>query len=532
MSREESKKLFVRETSGLVRTLNGRDIFLMNFMYLAPAASIAYPLTFAFFFPGSNWILATIIGALLALPTAMMYYYISRLTPKTAADYIYVSRYLGPRVGLIQALVNLFGYGIGIDVQTEMSLVIVPFFQALGVAFHNQGLINLGNELISNTTYYFAFTTLMILLVGLVMIFSIKWVARVISSLTILQIVGTIAIIILLAYIGRGGFISSFNSLSSAFKGPSYSDLTSFSIPSFSFFDTLMLGIMIMGNLFIYNNAPVWVGGEVKKGYKTIRAGILYSYVTAAIISVILVYVIIADIGQRFFLYTSVNGWTTSSGSGIPIAPYSLLAYVIIPAIHNIPLLLLLLISGLTWYISYALIGAVAGIRAMFAASFDRMLPEKFADVSVRLKSPYVSTLVFIAIALVFNYLEIYQGFSLSLMFGVISYMLFQYFIASLGALKLSKKEKNEITSKLLVTSILSIVAVGSAIGLMLGYGILTYTPNGFGYDLFSGNIIPSVALLIGIIVAAEVWYEIVKWYRMKKDGIDIKMIFSEIPPD
>ncbi|WP_236752741.1 hypothetical protein [Acidianus sp. HS-5] len=38
-----------------------------------------------------------------------------------------------------------------------------------------------------------------------------------------------------------------------------------------TFFVTLMLGLMIMGNLFIYNNAPIWVDGEVKKGYKTIR---------------------------------------------------------------------------------------------------------------------------------------------------------------------------------------------------------------------------------------------------------------------
>lgn len=501
-------------------------------MYLSPAASIAYPLTFAIFFPGSNWMLATVIGALMALPTAFMYYYIGMLTPRSAGDYVYVSRYLGPRLGMIQAMVNIFGYGIGLDVQTEQSLVIVPFFQTLGMVFHDPGLVTLGNNLVNNTFYYFVSTTVMILIIGAVLLLSMKWIARVISGLTILQIVGTFVIIAVLFSIGRGGFIGDFTSVSTSLGGPSYTDITSsYKLPlSFNGLGTLLLGIMIMGNLFIYNNAPIWVGGEVKKGSKAIRSGILYSYVFAAVISLVLVASIVDVIGQRFFIQASENGWLTSSGAGIPVAPYSLLAFVIIPTLSNTPLLMLILISSLTWFVSYAFIGGLNGTRAMFAVAMDRLLPEKFLDVSPKLKSPYFSVLVFLAIALIFNYLEIYQGFSLSLMFGVISYMLFQYFIASLAAFRASKTA-GSLSSRLLVSSALSAVSVATAIGLLLGYGGLTYTPSGFGFQLFSGNVIPSVLLLVGIVVASIVWYEVAKYYR-KKNGVDVDMVFKEIPPE
>lgn len=524
--------VFARQSSGLIRTLSSKETFLLNFMYLSPAASIAYPLTFAVFFPGSNWMLATLVGALLALPTAFMYYYIGMLTPRSAGDYVYVSRYLGPRLGMIQALVNIFGYGIGLDVQTEQSLVIVPFFQTLGMVFHDPGLITLGNTLVSNTFYYFVSTTVMILIIGAVLMLSMKWIAKVISSLTILQIIGTFVIIAVLFSVGRAGFAGDFSSISTSFGGPSYSAITSSYKLSLSFngLGTLLLGIMIMGNLFIYNNAPIWVGGEVKKGSRAIKSGILYSYIFAAALSLVLVFSIVDFIGQRFFIQASDVGWTTSSGAGIPVAPYSLLAFVIIPTLSNLPLVMIILISSLTWFVSYAFIGGLNGTRAMFAVAMDRLLPEKFLDISPTLKSPYFSVLVFFAIALLFNYLEIYQGFSLSLMFGVISYMLFQYFIASLAAFRASKSA-GKLSSKLLISSGLSAISVISAIGILLGYGALTYNPSGFGFDLFSGNVVPSILLLVGIVVASLIWFEVARYIR-KKNGVDVSTIFKEIPPE
>ena len=43
----QGKRNFVRESSGLIREIDAKDSFSMNFSYLGPAAGVAYPLIFA-----------------------------------------------------------------------------------------------------------------------------------------------------------------------------------------------------------------------------------------------------------------------------------------------------------------------------------------------------------------------------------------------------------------------------------------------------------------------------------------------------
>jgi len=105
-----SKKIFVRESSGLIRDIGALDAFSMNFAYLGPAAGVAYPLTFAIALLGSNWLLATVLGAVLMFPVALLYYKLAGLIPRSAGDYIYISRIIGPRVGYIQAISLTFLY--------------------------------------------------------------------------------------------------------------------------------------------------------------------------------------------------------------------------------------------------------------------------------------------------------------------------------------------------------------------------------------------------------------------------------------
>lgn len=535
MSNKNSNNLFIRNSSGMTKDLTAKDTFSLNFLYLGPASGIAYALTFAFFFPNANWLLSTLLGVLLAAPIVFMYYYIGIMMPRTAADYIYVSRYLGIRLGILQALVNIFGYGIGLDVQTEISLVIIPFLQSLGVIFHNNYLISLGKSLICNQSYFFLFTLVLILIVMGILLLSTKWIARTVFLMATIQLIGTIIIISSLFYIGHSGYVYYFNHISEFFGGPTYCNINKlygFS-NGFGLFDTLMLGIMIMGSIFIYSNAPIWMGSEIKKVNKGMKYGLLYSYLVAAIIALVLAYAIIYAIGSKFFIITSEYGWLNQQGKGIPISPFSLLAYAIIPFIgsNNVILLLIVLISALTWFISYAILGGLLGSRAMFALSFDRLLPEKFADIHSKLKSPYISILVFFGFSIIFDYLEIFDGFSLSMLFGIISYMIFQYLIASLATFKISKSLDNKNKNKLFLFSLLSVISILLSISILITYGALTFYPNGFGYVLYSGNIYPSIILLASMPIASFVWYEIVKYIR-KRQGLEIEKVFKEIPPD
>jgi len=123
----QGKRTFVRESSGLIREIDAKDAFSMNFSYLGPAAGVAYPLTLAVALVGASWIISGVIAALLMFPMAIMYYCLSRIIPRSARDNIYISRTLGPRIRFTQAISNIFIFARGVPSSFSSILVFISF---------------------------------------------------------------------------------------------------------------------------------------------------------------------------------------------------------------------------------------------------------------------------------------------------------------------------------------------------------------------------------------------------------------------
>lgn len=524
------KKIFVRESSGLIRDIGALDAFSMNFAYLGPAAGVAYPLTFAVALLGSNWLLATVLGAVLMFPVALLYYKLAGLIPRSAGDYIYISRIIGPRVGYIQAIANIFVFASGVPLlaQLELPLVLQPALETLGITFHNPSLITFAQNFSfssEQTPIFFATTLLIIGVATVVTIIRTKYFATVISALTMLQLIGTIAMIVGIFTVSD--YTSIFNSVSESYSGPTYSSLTE-PLESFSLIQTLVLMAAINSFLYLYNNAPTYFGGELKRSKSTMFIGLVLSYTVTAIMAIALVAGIQYKIGISFYDYTSVNGWT-SSGNGIPIAPNSLLSYVVIPFLNNSPLVTLMVLSAITWYILYAIIDLAIPTRTLFAMSFDWMAPSFLSKVNQKLKTPVYSALMITAMAVVFDILEIYFGFSVGVLSDIIAYILYQYFPAAIAAIVLVKKKLYGVNDKSIavIGAISAVVLLLSALLLVI-YGSIN---SNFGSMIFAGNLPLNIGIIVGLPIVALVMYEGIRLYRLKQ-GIDITITFKEIPPE
>jgi len=526
-----SKKIFVRESSGLIRDIGALDAFSMNFAYLGPAAGVAYPLTFAIDLLGSNWLLATVLGAVLMFPVALLYYKLAGLIPRSAGDYIYISRIIGPRVGYIQAIANIFVFASGVPLlaQLELPLVLQPALETLGVTFHNPSLITFAQNFSfssEQTPIFFTTTLLIIGVATVVTIIRTKYFATVISALTMLQLIGTIVMIVGIFTVSD--YTSIFNSVSESYSGPTYSSLTE-PLENFSLIQTLVLMAAINSFLYLYNNAPTYFGGELKRSKNTVFIGLVLSYIVTAIMAIALVAEIQYKIGISFYDYTSVNGWYTSSGNGIPIAPNSLLSYVVIPFLNNSPLVTLMVLSAITWYLLYAIIDLAIPTRTLFAMSFDWMAPSFFSKVNEKLKTPVYSTLMITAMAVVFDILEIYFGFSIGVLTDIIVYILYQYFPAAIAAIVLVKKKLYGVNDKSIagIGAISAIVLLLSAL-LLIIYGVIN---SNFGSMIFAGNLPLNIGIIVGVPLVALAMYEGVRRYRLKQ-GIDVTITFKEIPPE
>ena len=524
------KKAFVRESSGLIREIDAKDAFSMNFSYLGPAAGVAYPLSFAAVLIGASWILSGILAALIMVPVAIMYYYLSRLIPRSAGDYIYISRTLGPRIGFIQAMANIFIFASGVPIlaQLELPLVLEPSLQILGITFHDPSLISFANNFSfsSETSPVFFITTLVIIgLATLVTIVRTKIFARIITVLTAIQIIGTVAMIIGLAVVGSS-YPTIFTKVSESFGGPSYSSLSSSISTSISPLQTLVLMSTIAAFLFLYNNAPTYFGGEIKKAEKSLFSGIIISYIVTAVLSLVLIAELQFFIGEGFYDYTSYYGW--SSSGGIPIAPNSLLSYVAIPFLNNAPLIMIIVAGAITWYLLYAIIDLAIPSRTLFAIAFDWLAPSFFTKVSEKFRTPIYSILFITALAVIFDVLEIYFGFSESAMTTIIVFMLYQYFTAAISAIVISKKKLYGVSdNKLAILGGISAFSVAFPAILMIVYAVIN---SEFGSTVFV-NLPLNIGIIVGVPLVSLLLYEIIRRIR-EKQGIDLSLTFKEIPPE
>jgi len=534
---------FARESTGLVRELSAGAVFSMNFAYLGPAAGITYPLIFAPYLLGSDWTTAALLGGVLMLPVVLMYFYLSRLVPRSAGDYVYISRSLGGTWGMIQVVTNVFVFasGTAILAQSELPLVVSPALQALGASFGDPSLISVGNALTySNiaSPLFFGSTLFIIGLATFVTLVRTRWFSRILFGLALLQIVSTLIMVAALLAVGsEAAYSSKFDAVSSFYGGPSYASLASqLSSRGFSVVATLALMATIMGFFYLYNNAPTYFAGEVKRAEKNLVAGLIYSYVAATILGVVLAFELQHIVGESFYDYTSINGWDTSSGAGIPITPTSLLSYVAILLLQNKPLLLLAVGGALTWYFLYCIIDIAIPTRVVFALSFDRLMPKAFSRVSDTLHSPYVAGLFVFGLTVLFDYLETFAGFSTN---GIVQYginfMLWEYLLAAVAAIYIARKGLGGLVgsqrSGLTALGAVSAVVLVAASGILIVYGVLTYSSTGFGGALFAGNLPLNLATIVGLPVAGTLLYRAVKTIR-SREGLDVSTVFKEIPPE
>jgi len=534
-SKGKGQKFFVRESSGLIREISATDAFSMNFSYLGPAGGVAYPLTFAPLLIGASWLLAGIVGAIMMFPVLMMYYFLSKLIPRSAGDYIYISRALGPRWGFLQALSNIFAFATGnpIVAQLELPLAIQPSLEILGVYFHDPALITIANDFsFSNETGLpFVAGTIVILTISyLVSIARTKYFARIITALTIVQILGTGAMIGGLLIVA-GRYSQVFNSISTQFGGPTYQSLSSMATvsPHINIVTTMVLASVLVAFLYAYNNAPTYFGGEVKSAKRSMFSGLVISYIIIAFISVILIALLQLVVGEGFYNYTSINGWDSPNGVGIPIATTSLLSYVALPFLKNLPILILMIASAFTWYVLYSIIQTSIPSRTLFAISFDWLAPTIFSKVSEKLRTPIIAVTTIYILAVFFDIMEIYFGLTISAITSTIIYLMYQYFTASLAAVKMGKNSQFGAGKELVRYGILSALMIAITVAFLVGYGIIAYST--FGSAIFPTNLILNIGIIVGMPIVSIVAYEVIRRIRLKQ-GIDLEMTFKEVPPE
>ena len=538
----EGQQLFVRRSTGLVREASAVDATIFNAVFSAPVgATLAWGVFFALTaFPGSDLVAATLISLVLNVPILIMMALLASSMPKTGGDYVWVSRILNPPSAVVSNLGAAFSAIIGATFWARYFPVFAlgPVLVTLGVTFDSDTLINWGTDVQTQKGWIFAGGMVMVIAMTLILISGTKRTLRVQNLFWITATVGTLLAFLVLLFGSKGSFANHFNDLSSQFggKGDSYNAVIdkakAADIHPKAFGSATAPAIFVIMTFMIWNWWSVYLSGELKSASNrnrqlSIMFGALAWDVIGLIIGVLLIYKVV---GYQFMVGANTAG---NPAYVLPTGPFY--HYFAGITVNNDLLTTIIVCSFLFWSLPAMVGNTFMPVRSVFAWAFDRLLPEKLAEVNERTHSPVPAILVamtFVSLMLLWSVLA--TTFQTLLALGVLAGVVCMA-IVSVAAFALPSRRPELYEGSPANISVGGIPLLRIVAPLSFAVvAFLTWEAWHYPALALSGN--PDhrwyiIAFMGGIVVVGLAIYYVARAVR-RSQGVDIDLVYKELPPD
>jgi APA family basic amino acid/polyamine antiporter len=533
--------LFVRQSTGLVREASALDATIFNAVFSAPVgATLAWGVFFALTaFPGSDLVWAVIISFIINIPVLLMMSLLASSMPRTGGDYVWVSRLLSPPLALVSNFGAALSATIGATFWARYFPVFAlgPILATLGVTFNNTTLIDWGNSFQNDTHWIFAGAMLMVVLMGVILVLGLRTTFRWQNAFWIIASTGTFLAFLVLVFGNHTDFINNFNSVSATYNSPDAATLiknagvTPGSGPDVGNLSATLPSVFVIMTFMMWNWWSVYLSGELKTAANrarqlTIMFGALAWDVIFIVVGVILLYRIT---GYDFMV--AVN--SAASGYAIPTGPWY---HFLSGLVFNIPILTFLIVGSFLFWSLPAMVGnTYMPIRTWFAWSFDRLLPEKLSEVNDRTHSPVWAILfemILVTLMLVWSIVstDFQTWLALGVLAGVVCVVIVAVAAVVFPIRRPDLYQASPANVKFLGLPLLWWVAPLSVVVM----GFLTYCTLAYPALALGGN--PDnwwqVPAFMGMIVVVGLAVYIISWFVRRGQGIDINLVYKELPPE
>ncbi|WP_338604098.1 amino acid permease [Sulfolobus tengchongensis] len=501
---KENAKLFVRETSGLIKNVSLLDATMLNVANMGAGLAIFIGIS-PYIVKGAVLWIASLLTFIFTLPLVFLYTYFIQRIPRTGGDYVWLSRRLNGPLGAIMGIALAFNMPPFFALSAFFSVsAINSVLLTIGTLNSQSSLISLANNVFTTTNAYLAYgiSALAFVIVVIINILRPRWGYVLTSGLGILSLLGTFVAILVLAlnipnfHVAIQPFIRDFNLTVEPYTGPTFSlPSTLYMIPYFASF------------AYIWLYAGPAVAAEIKSKNGLRLNLILGSVLTLVFITVpFLLMDIAAGYGFNFSLYPTYtyNFWTVS-----------------IALAHNYALEWFIGVSLIAWEFFVMAFGVVVFARYVFAFSFDRLFPEIFSRLNKQ-GSPVYAHVLDLLVTLVFLAVPIISPNGYEALYSYTPLAIAYLILVSLAGIIQSLKERN---NGMLVASVLSIMFL-----LFMGYEAFTnpyfgvVTQNGTPYW-------PGIAYIGSLIGLGAIIFVSSYFYRLRQ-GINLILTYKEIPPE
>ncbi|MDV3278664.1 MAG: amino acid permease [Nitrososphaerales archaeon] len=535
-------KQFVRDATGLVREFGAVDTLLFaSAMVFALVFTIQQ---FAWFYGstlGASLPLTLVVAAIPFVFLMLAYWAIGVVMPRTGNDYLWVGRIFRPSIGFAWAALYMFVVFF-VAYVGEVSPFATAFssaFTALGLTSNSASLIDLGTFL-GSSWGTFMLAALFTLLFGVFAIFGNKLIKGFMYTTWIVAIIGMILMWYILGSTSNATFASNWNQMIGSLNSSyAYSALQSTAINKAGFpgnavgFAAIVTALPFAFLFLFGGNYANAFAGEIKNVKRSIPVALFLSLIFGVIYWSITSTLTLNAINHDWITPVGYAWLTNGAGSAaypLPYAPTQTLFLAVAAYPNN------LLISVM--FFTY-LVGSLGALFAyfwipskyFFAWAFDRVIPSKFANVSSRFNTPYVSILAIVVLGVVLSYLYLILGYFTYFTLGTVLWGV-SYIMPALALMAFPYVKKDLFATapgwvgkKVAGIPLVTLVGLLTAIG--FGYvGFVAYTN-----PLITAPNVNSVLLALAVLVVAFVVYFASRFYHKGK-GMDISMALKEIPPE
>jgi len=536
--------LFLRNATGLVKAWSTFDAFLYAFWSVNLVTLGLYGMSFVYAIPDGQLLLAVLLTGVLVTFLVLTYAQLVSAMPRAGGDYAWQSRILGGGVGFVLAITGWW-FTLWLWTPIYANILVVQFFAPLSYTLGATGVATF----FSSKTGVFVSCLIVLAFVSWVITLGMESYAKIQRFCFWLGMGGLVVMLGLLLFSTHQGFIDAFNREAASLFGATGNAYqatlaastkgggpTGVGFGSFGISSTFLL----LPFLAFYLLWPVWgatLYGEVRgaKEYRKVFNAMFWGlWVTVALVAVIIL-LIVKTIGWDFYYAANASYWNSIFVAGAPAPPVGIWPYPVMLAgwlVNNhLFQALLIAVMGL-WFFGWAGTLFLSSTRVIFAAAFDRVLPEWAANISAKRRVPYGSLILMIIPSLIVSAIWAYQPSFQGIFLwatGVIAITFLGTVVA--GAIMPWRRKdifENSPIARFRVAGIPVITITGVVSAIFIVFMLAEWSFNAVYGTSFSLNASSPIYFAVTYLVAIAI-YVIARVVR-KRQGIDLARIHREIP--
>jgi amino acid transporter len=418
---EERPALFLRNATGLVRGWNVRDsliyavlatnfvtLGLFEFTYAGPA------------FPTGQLLTSVVISAILVSFLVVAYTGLIVTIPRAGGDYVWQTRILGSGIGFVLAVTGWW-FILWLWAPIYGNILAIQFFEPLWATLGSPS----GAAWFGTSNGVFVVTLITIALAGVLVSIGMAGYARVQKWCIYGGVFGFAVIAVLLLFNSHASFVSSFNfeahklfGVSGAYQATNAAAIKAgYHAPAMGFgpLGPTMLLVPAMMFFILWPNWGATLYGEIRgaSDFKRVFRGMFFGLWITTALTVIFFLLMAKTFGWDF--YQNANAAFYNAKFPLPIWPYPFMFAGWL--VHNTAFQVILILIMSLWFFGWVGTLFLSSTRVIFAAAFDRVLPDRAAEVSEKRKVPVYSMVLMllpaVALAALYSYNTTFHTYTL-----------------------------------------------------------------------------------------------------------------------